>query len=700
VDALVSRYRPHVFSEVFGQEYPVRILSQLIKRGQICRNILLYGSVGSGKTTLARIYGKALNCDSPGEDGSPCLRCSSCEEIQEGDPLRFKELDAPLFETLDDFKNIVAPLARPTPDHRRLIFVDEAHSIARFKNGYEFLLKMVEEVQPDIAFCFATTEVDRISAALRSRLFEIEIRPLGLDRAITFLRNIANKEGIQYEDEALALLAGLGQGQPRNLLQALDQVHEVGNVTREQVRDVFGIDQSEKLVDYFMALAEGDFARQTEVISTWNEDLKEQVRLVQLFLLSLYYNDLLKIRLILDPMVDSITNLERQPIFPAFKARLGVTDADLLPFWKRLIELLPIVSPDDSEEALRIRLTLFQRFVTDAPRGMAQPQNYPQAPAVSVPQGPSPPAIRPVPKKPGRKQRRRRWPAHVQNPAYLSFDVVRDLFNAASFLLQQYGPRCFNRQITVPHRLFKFNSEKDESQFLSEFHRQLLYYFERSFNCEFHRLSVLENDQQVGLCARIIIHVPNEPEKEKRLIEWLHHWRAEQRNIAPRALEIQFDSKQFSSTAQRVSRHWQCVRWLCAGLDPNDERLHALKLKRTPGRTAGIIGKRRRFSTSESLSPQTIREAVQCQMEFMSAFDDEAWNHLEDGWELDEHSDRTEQLEQRIKEVQVIEAKFPQGISEAIDAKQESELTALKNSWPRKYERPRSWRSWWQIEQI
>jgi len=179
---------------------------------------------------------------------------------------------------------------------------------------------MVEEVRPGIAFCFATTEVDRISAALRSRLFEIEIRPLGLDKGITFLRNIANKEEIQYEDEALALLAGLGQGQPRNLLQALDQVREVGDVTREQVREVFGIDQSEKLVDYLMALAEGDFARQTQVISTWNEDLREQVRLVQLFLLSLYYNDLLKIRLILDPMVASITALERQPIVLAFKA--------------------------------------------------------------------------------------------------------------------------------------------------------------------------------------------------------------------------------------------------------------------------------------------------------------------------------------------------------------------------------------------
>ena len=147
---------------------------------------------------------------------------------------------------------------------------------------------------------------------------------------------------------------------------------------------------------------------------------------------------------------------------------------------------------------------------------------------------------------------------------------------------------------------------------------------------------------------------------------------------APRDLEIQVDIKPPASTKQTVSYHWQCVRWLCAGLDPNDERLHALNLKRTPRRTAGIIGERRRFSTSASLSPKTIEEAVQYQLEFLYAFDDEAWGRLEDGWELHEHSDRREQLEQREKEVAEIEAKFPKGISKATDAKRESALTSAR----------------------
>jgi Bacterial low temperature requirement A protein (LtrA) len=285
----------------------------------------------------------------------------------------------------------------------------------------------------------------------------------------------------------------------------------------------------------------------TQVISTWNEDLKEKVRLVQLFLPSLYYNNLLELHLILDPIVASITDLERQPILHAFKARLGATDADLLPFWQRMIELLPIFSSDESEEALLIRPTIFQRFVTDAP---------------PVLQGRSQ-AIRPVPKKPGRERHRRRGPAPVRNPAYLSFDVVRELFKAASFLLQQYGPRFFNTQITIPYSLFKFNSKKEEFQFLSEFHRQLRSYFKRWFDCEFHRLSVLENNEHLGLCSRLIIHVPNESAKGSvRLTEWLHDWKAEQRIQAPPELEIRVDSKRFSSTKQKVSYHWQCVRWL------------------------------------------------------------------------------------------------------------------------------------------
>ena len=189
------------------------------------RNILLYGSVGSGKTTLARIYAMALNCDSPDKDGSPCLRCSSCKKIgEEGDPLRFTELDAPTFEMFDEFKETLNSFVRPpTLGRPRMIFFDEAHSIRRLRNGYDFLLKLVEEPPPGIVFCFATTEFDQISKALRSRLLQMEIRPLGLELGTKFLRNIANTEGIHYEDEALALLVNRQSASACFLLRSASQ---------------------------------------------------------------------------------------------------------------------------------------------------------------------------------------------------------------------------------------------------------------------------------------------------------------------------------------------------------------------------------------------------------------------------------------------------------------------------------------------
>jgi DNA polymerase-3 subunit gamma/tau len=123
-------------------------------------------------------------------------------------------------------------------------------------------LKDVEEAKPGVIFCFATTEFNRIRRALQSRLAHLEVRPLSASDAISFLKIAADKEGIEYEPSALALLAGLKQGYPRDLLIGLEQVYEPGSgpLTTKQVREVFDVDHTQVLVEYFLALADGDFA--------------------------------------------------------------------------------------------------------------------------------------------------------------------------------------------------------------------------------------------------------------------------------------------------------------------------------------------------------------------------------------------------------------------------------------------------------
>lgn len=430
--SLVSRYRPQTFEKVVGQEAPVRFLSQLIVRGKVCRNVLLHGAIGSGKTSLARIYAKALSCCGPSPSGSPCLTCDGCKAVEGGDASRLVELDAPSFRNFDEFRNkIDGLLNRSTAPHLcRVIFVDEAHSLSTHRDSFNFLLKKVEESGPGIAFCFATTAFDRISEALRSRLRCFELRPLSLDASMKFLQHIARCEGIVAELEALALLAGLGEGQPRNMLQGLDQVSETGDVTLKRVREIFSVNSTDILTQYFVALGEGGFALQTDIFFAWAEDVETKLRLVQLFLVSLYYNELRGIRLSVDPIIASISQVDRHPIISAFRKRVG--ERNLIAFWEAMLRLWPVITPDLSEESLLILVTEFQRHVS-APSALVKQQ--PSVEPASISLLPDVPPSRPRRSVSKVAVRHRIKEQRVEpDPKYLSFDQVRALFNAASFL--------------------------------------------------------------------------------------------------------------------------------------------------------------------------------------------------------------------------------------------------------------------------
>ena len=146
------------------------------------------------------------------------------------------------------------------------MFFDEAHSLAN--EAADSLLKDVEEAKPGVIFCFATTEFARIRPALRSRLSPLEVHPLSASDAVGLLKYVADKEGIEYEPSALELLARLKQGYPRDILKGLGQVFEPGSglLTTKQVRKAFDVDHTQVLVAYFLALADGDSARQTQLM--------------------------------------------------------------------------------------------------------------------------------------------------------------------------------------------------------------------------------------------------------------------------------------------------------------------------------------------------------------------------------------------------------------------------------------------------
>ncbi len=453
-----DKYRPDTFTKVFGQESVVACLSGLIARNRSGRCILLHGAVGSGKTTLARIYARALNCEAPDPKDSPCLDCDVCRAWKAGRTLGFEEYNTSRNgggdEAVDEA--LKAFYGRPKEARYRILFFDEAHTLT--KDACDLLLNHVEMRKPDVVFLFATTEAERVREALRSRLFDLIVRPLAITEAIEFLRRAAEKECIEPEPGALALLAGLRKGYPRDLLLGLERVWNPDDprLTVEQVRAAFDIDQTEVLVNYFTALADGERNPErdlaAEIVFAWREAAGDKIRWIQAFLVHVYHNDILGRRLLVDGVIEAIPADVRAGIVRRFCDRLSLTDpVDLAPYWRRLMEFWPMPETAVDETALGLRLALFHQLVeappVNEPGGAIEHarrtgQTAARASTIAATmfepsQGFGPP---PAPRQGTRSVK--------DQDGFLSQGDVRRIVHAASFLVQEYGV-LFNAAFTV-----------------------------------------------------------------------------------------------------------------------------------------------------------------------------------------------------------------------------------------------------------
>jgi DNA polymerase-3 subunit gamma/tau len=270
--ALYRRWRAQTFAEIVGQEAVVETLRNSVRLGRVGHAYLFSGPRGTGKTSMARILAKAVNCDSL-IDGEPCDRCPACVAIREGTAFDVIEIDAASNRGIDQVRAL-RDLTRLAPSdlRRRVFIVDEAHQITR--DGWPALLKTLEEPSGGVLFIFASTNPADIPPTILSRVQRFSFRPLTASQIAGKLQRILAAEGRQAEPEAVALIAGLASGGMRDAESMLEQLLSAsgGTLTVDEVQGQLGMAPASLVEAFLEALLAGEALAGVRVLDRVEEE--------------------------------------------------------------------------------------------------------------------------------------------------------------------------------------------------------------------------------------------------------------------------------------------------------------------------------------------------------------------------------------------------------------------------------------------
>jgi DNA polymerase-3 subunit gamma/tau len=279
--ALARKWRPHNFAEMTGQEHVLRALANALASGRVHHAFLFAGTRGVGKTTVARILAKCLNCER-GVSATPCGECASCREIDAGRSVDMIEVDAASRTRVDDTRELLDNVQyAPTRSRYKIYLIDEVHMLSA--HSFNALLKTLEEPPPHVKFLLATTDPQKLPMTVLSRCLQFNLKRLSVALISARLTQILQAEQIAFEPAAVQLVAQAGDGSLRDALSLLDQLLAYGNgkALEEDARAMLGTVEREHVVRVAQLLAAGEAAALLEYARTLDERSPDYAQLLE-----------------------------------------------------------------------------------------------------------------------------------------------------------------------------------------------------------------------------------------------------------------------------------------------------------------------------------------------------------------------------------------------------------------------------------